>query len=83
MLSTVLLILYYILLGYGAILGLNIIFSWIPFVYKYKIPRILKTMGNWYLDKFRGVLVIGIFDFTTMIGIFLYYFIIDSLFYII
>ncbi len=83
MLSIVLQIIYYILLGYGAILGLNVIFSWIPFVYKYKIPRMIQTMGNWYLGRFRGALVIGIIDFTAMIGIMLYYFIIDSFFYII
>lgn len=83
MLSTVLTILYYILIGYGVILGLNIIFSWIPFVYNYKIPRVIRTIGSWYLSSFRGVLVVGIFDFTTMIGIFLYYLILDFVIYLI
>lgn len=82
MLNNVLIIIYYVLMGYGVILGLNILFSWIPFVYNYKIPRILKTMGNWYLGSFRGVLVVGMFDFTTMIGIFLYYFILDAIIYL-
>lgn len=83
MLSWVLLIIYYIFLGYGAILGLNIIFSWIPFVYKYKIAQLIQKMGNWYLGKFQGALVIGILDFTSMIGIFFYFFIVDAFFVLI
>ncbi|HOD61644.1 MAG TPA: YggT family protein [Bacilli bacterium] len=64
--------LYYLLLGYGFIMMLGIILSWLPGLHQYKIPRMIRKATNWYLWPFRGFLVIGILDFTPAIGLILY-----------
>ncbi len=64
--------LYYLLTGYGFIMMLGVILSWLPGLQQYKIPRWIRKATNWYLWPFRGFLVIGILDFTPAIGLILY-----------
>ena len=64
--------LYYLLAGYGFIMMLGVILSWLPGLQQYKIPRLIRKATNWYLWPFRGLLVIGMVDFTPAIGLILY-----------
>ena len=58
--------------GYSYIIFASIILTWLPSLYQYKIPRLVRKVADWYMWPFRGFLVIGILDFTPMIGIVLY-----------
>ncbi|HKM30214.1 MAG TPA: YggT family protein [Bacilli bacterium] len=64
--------LYYLLLGYGFIMMLGVLLSWLPGLHQYKIAQLIRKMTNWYLWPFRGFLVIGMLDFTPAIGLILY-----------
>lgn len=66
------LILYYLLIAYDYILIANIILSWFPRLRNFKIFNIIGKIGDWYLEPFSGVLVLGILDFTPLIGFALY-----------
>jgi len=69
--------LYYILLFYGFIIFVSIILSWVPNANDYKILRKIRQMGDWYLWFFRGKLILGSIDFTPMVGLFLYQYIVS------
>lgn len=71
--------LYVLLSAYGFIMMLGIILSWLPGLQQYKIPRWIRKATNWYLWPFRGILVIGVLDFTPAIGIILYQTIVNLL----
>ena len=71
--------LYVLLSAYGFIMMLGIILSWLPGLHQYKIPRWIRKATNWYLWPFRGILVIGVLDFTPAIGIILYQTIVNLL----
>lgn len=65
-------ILYYLLLAYDYILIANIILSWFPRLRDFKLFNIIGKIGDWYLEPFSGYLVLGILDFTPLIGFALY-----------
>lgn len=73
--SLYLTIIYLIFQLYFSIMILSIFFSWFPNIYKFKICRIVDEVSNWYLKPFHGIIIIGPFDFTTIIGLGIYQFI--------
>lgn len=76
---TVYIAIYWTLQVFSWFLGISIILSWIPSLYEYKIFRLIRRVSDWYLRPFRGVLVIGMFDLTPMIGIGIYQFIVSQI----
>jgi YggT family protein len=66
-----LLIIYRILQIYFYILIVYIILTWTPIV-NTQFGRILKKLTDPFLNIFRGLLVIGMFDLTPMLGLILY-----------
>lgn len=71
-LNIILIGLYYLLRIYYFIMFVGIILSWIPGAMKISFFRGIRKMTDWYLGIFRGYLVVGIFDFSSLIGILLY-----------
>lgn len=65
-------ILLYVLYAYNFILIAGVILTWLPFLYKYKIFRLIAHLANLYMEPFSGVLVLGPIDFTPIVGFFLY-----------
>lgn len=70
----------YLLRIYYFIMFVGIILSWIPKSMNYSFCRFIRKMTDWYLGCFRGYLVIGIFDLSSLLGILLYEGIIDLLY---
>lgn len=81
--SLFLVILYYILQIYAFLMGLSILFSWIPNFYRFKICRLITNISDWYLRPFHGIVVIGFIDFSTIIALTVYQFIISNIYLII
>lgn len=71
-LNYLLLAIFYILRAYQSIIIISILLSWIPSWANSKIGRIIRTVGGWYIDFFRGAIVFGGLDFTPIIGIMAY-----------
>ena len=71
-LSKILIGLYYLLRIYFGIMFVGIILSWIPGSMNYSFFRAIRKITDWYLGAFRGHLVVGIFDFSSLLGILLY-----------
>lgn len=57
---------------YFTILIVSFILSWIPGSNNYKFCRIINTASNWYMDSFRGKIIVGIFDFGSLVVIIIY-----------
>lgn len=72
MLITFLEILYYIFSGYWYIMIAGVLLSWVPGLYQYKIFRIIRNVSDWYLKPFQGKVILGVFDFTPIIGFLIY-----------
>ena len=64
---------------YLVIIIIGIILTWIPNSFEYKIPRMIRKMCEWYLQRFTGIVVIGSLDFTTIFGVLLYEGVLDLL----
>lgn len=62
-------ILFYILQAYTGIIVLSIILSYIPRANDYAVCRGIKRMSEWYLEPLDGMLVLGSFDFSSMVGL--------------
>lgn len=75
--------LYVLLWIYQAIILISIIMSWIPNAYNTKFGNAIYQISNWYMKPFRGWFVLGILDFTPIIGIGIYQFILQLLLYFI
>ena len=73
---------YYLLYGFLSLISINIIASWIPPLYNSRLFRILRRITDTYMEPFHGVLVLGFLDFTPIIGIFLFEFIIEAYAYL-
>jgi len=67
-------LLYYVLQAYFYTLILYILLSWIPDLRESKFYYYLHVITNPYLRLFRGIVVIGQFDFTPIIGFLFYQF---------
>ena len=75
-------ILLYILYAYYYVMMAGVLLTWVPFLYKFKIFRLIAIMSNWYLGPFKGVLVLGPIDFTPLAGFFLFDGIIKLVYYL-
>lgn len=69
---TLLIILGYAFEAYYYILIAYVLMSWIPEIRGTKIHQIIHSIANPYMRLFRGLLVIGMMDFTPILGFFLY-----------
>ncbi len=78
-LGKALLVIWFALRIYFSILVIGIILTWFPRSFDYKLPRIIRKMSNWYLERFTGIVVLGSIDFTTIIGLLLYEGVLDLL----
>lgn len=63
---------YRILQVYFYVIFASILMSWVPELRKTKIGQVIDKLANPFMSVFRGFIVIGMFDFTPMLGIFLY-----------
>ncbi|MFA5543218.1 MAG: YggT family protein [Bacilli bacterium] len=77
--NTIYLALYWALQVFNGFIVVSILLSWVPTLYEYKIFRLIRSIADWYLKPFRGVLVIGMFDLTPIIGIGIYQFIVSQI----
>ena len=57
---------------YFLIIIISFIQSWIPGCNNFKICRAINTASNWYMDLFRGKLIVGIFDMGSLVGLIIY-----------
>ena len=71
--------LYALLWAYQAIIFISILLSWIPSAYNTKVGNAIYKSSNWFMGAFRGWLVLGFLDFTPIIGIGIYQFILQIL----
>ena len=72
MLITFLEILYYIFNGYWYVMLAGVLLSWMPGLMRYKIFGIIRKVSEWYLKPFQGKIILGMFDFTPVIGFMVY-----------
>ncbi|MBO4623102.1 MAG: YggT family protein [Bacilli bacterium] len=73
--------LYWLMLAYEGFMFVSIIMSWIPPLYGTKVFNFFRKGTDFYLKPFRGWLTIGFLDLTPMIGLFIYSFGINCIFY--
>lgn len=50
----------------------SILMSWVPELRRTKIGQLIDRIASPFMNLFRGIVVVGMFDFTPMIGIILY-----------
>lgn len=62
----ILLDIYYLFLIAGVFL------SWLPMLYNFRFFRFVKKVGDWYMEPFHGIVVLGPLDFTPIFGFILY-----------
>ncbi len=74
MLPTILSILHTILTIYFFMMIAYILLSWVPEIRQSRFYYILHLIVNPYMRIFRGLIVIGNFDFTPIIGLLFYNF---------
>lgn len=55
----------YILIG-------SILMSWVPELRRTRIGQLIDKIASPFMNLFRGIIVIGMFDFTPMVGLILY-----------
>ena len=67
-------IVFYALQAYYFVLIASILLSWLPEIKKSKIGQFIDQLASPYLRFFRGWIVIGMFDLTTIVGILLFQF---------
>ena len=70
----VLTLLYYLLSAYFYVLIAYVILSWIPDIKQSRFYYVLHLIADPYMRLFRGIIVIGQFDFTPIIGFIVYNF---------
>ena len=66
--------LYYVLQIYFFILIAFVLLSWVPDIKQTRFYYLLHVLANPYMRLFRGIIVIGAFDFTPIVGFMLYSF---------
>ncbi len=71
-LSSILIVVYYLLNAYFYFMVAMIILSWIPGIYDKGWYQALSKISDVYIGRFRGLIVLGNIDFTPIIG-FLFY----------
>lgn len=68
-LKLLLLCLYGLFQLYFTIIIISFILSWIPSANNFKFCRLINKVSNWYMEPFRGKLILGIFDMGSLVGI--------------
>ena len=63
---------YWALRIYFYIIIASILMSWVPELKNTRIGKLIDRIANPFMRIFRGILVIGMFDLTPMVGLFLY-----------
>ncbi len=66
--------LYYILQVYFYLMVAYVILSWVPDIRQTRFYYYLHLIVDPYMRLFRGILVVGQFDFTPIVGFMLYMF---------
>lgn len=64
--------LFYILHSYFYFMIAVVILSWVPGIREYKWFRTCEKISDFYLGRFRGLIVIGYLDLTPILGFFIY-----------
>ena len=59
---------------YYYILVMSVLLSWIPDLKRSTVGRFIDKLANPYMRIFRGWIVIGVMDFTPIIGFMFYFF---------
>lgn len=59
---------YLLLMIYEGIIFIDVILSWVPNCRQYKIPSLIHTVANWFMEPFHNILTIGYFDFSPILG---------------
>ncbi|MFA6889678.1 MAG: YggT family protein [Bacilli bacterium] len=67
----------YLLSGYFYLMIINILLSWFPTLQDIAFFALINRLCQWYLRPFHGILVLGMIDFTPMIGLGIYSFILN------
>ncbi len=65
-------VIYYALQVYFYFLIAYVLMSWIPELRGSKVHHFVHKIANPYMRIFRGLLVVGMMDFTPILGFFLY-----------
>lgn len=74
LLINILYVIYRILQIYFYVLIADVLLSWVPELRRTKIGQIIHRIADPYMRIFRGLIVVGMFDFTPIIGFFIYEF---------
>ncbi len=77
--SLIIKIIYLIFQAYGAIMTISILLSWIPGAFEIVFFRQIRKISDWDLETFRGKIVFGVVDFTPLVGLLIYSFILNLL----
>lgn len=64
---------------YYYILVASVLLSWIPDLKRSTVGQFIDKLANPYMRIFRGWVVIGVMDFTPIIGFMFYYFGLNAL----
>ena len=75
--------LYYLMYGFLGLISIVIIASWFPRLYNLSIFRFFKRVTNTYMEPFHSLIVLGMLDFTPIIGVLLFEFIIQAYIFLI
>jgi len=62
-------------------MAITILLNWIPGFRNSKIGYYMNKITDFYLGRFRGFIVIGMLDFTPIIGFVIYEFALSMFFY--
>lgn len=63
---------YWALQIYFYLIIASVLMSWVPELKKTRIGQLIERLVSPFMSIFRGIIVIGMFDFTPMLGLFLY-----------
>jgi len=72
-------IIFKVLEYYYYILVASVFLSWIPDLKRSTVGQFIDKLANPYMRIFRGWIVIGVMDFTPIIGFMFYYFGLNAL----
>ena len=67
-----------IMWAFSGLIFISILLSWFPMLYNFKLFRAIKRLTDAYMEPFHGILVLGMFDFTPIIGIVLFDLLIEA-----
>lgn len=66
--------LYYALRAYFYVLIASVLLSWLPEIRRTRLGAFIDRLADPYMRIFRGLVVIGMFDFTPILGFLIYQF---------